>query len=65
MTPPVVLVCSDWVVTETHTFRARQQQLSGWMRQIEVLSVLHIVGDLLRRTLTNVLLFIYIMGQKL
>lgn len=76
VTPPVVLICSDWVVTdskcrpptlpETRTFRARQQQqLSGWVRQIEVLSVLHIVGDLLRRTLTNVSLSIYIMGQKL
>lgn len=65
VTPPVALVCSDWVVTETRTFRARQQQLSGRMRQIEVLPVLHIVGDLLRRTLTNVSLFIYIMGRKL
>lgn len=73
VTPPAVLLCSDWVVTdsecrppslpETRTFRARQQQLPGWMRQIEVLSALHIVVDLLRRT--NVSLFIYIMGQKL
>lgn len=39
---------------ETHTSRVRQQELFGRMDQVEFLSVLHTVGNLLRKSLTNV-----------
>jgi len=56
-----VLIRSGWAGTtrfpETRTSRARQQELFGGMDQVEFLSVLHTVGNLLRKWLTNVSLW--------
>ncbi len=58
--------CVRWParLPETHESRARPQELFGWMNQVEFLSVLHIVGDLLEEVVDKCINYLHYLQDK-